>query len=166
MTDTRRLLDLPFVFTQTRLLTPREFGREARQREVFGVSDLALEALHETRMLVPLYRVTYDVRAAIRAARRDPEWRREILAGVQQTAEELMALRAVGRVLDPAGKPFVPWRRYERHWEGIRFRSSDFLIALSAHRVAAPPNHLSAIEARAAARSRTMGLGGQPTRAR
>jgi len=126
--NTRRLLDLPFVFSQTRLLTPSDIAREATARGVFLV-DFQLEALHETRIVQPIYRVSYDVRAAVRAARRDPDWRWEILRHTQRDVTSLLRSRRAGRLFDPARASFVPWDRYERRFEDVRFRASDFLYS-------------------------------------
>jgi hypothetical protein len=129
MIDSRALIEVPFVFTQTKLLTPQEFARAARDRDVFGLVEPFLEALHQTRILQPLYRVSYDVRRYVRFAARHRDRRWEVLGGVQRRPDELVELHAHSRVRDPANSRFVPWSRYEREWEDVRFRSSDFLYS-------------------------------------
>ena len=125
--DSRALLDFPYVFSQERLLTPAEFGREAAVRSVHA--DFFLPALHEVGILLPLYRVSIDVRAAVRAARRDHAWRWETLHSWGRDREDLIRYRDTKRLYDPARARFDPWWRYERQWEDVPFKSSQFLYS-------------------------------------
>jgi hypothetical protein len=55
--STLDLLALPLPFTQTGLLSPREFRNEASRRGV-RLDDANLEILHRTRLLVPFFEVS------------------------------------------------------------------------------------------------------------
>jgi hypothetical protein len=62
------LLDYDFIFSQRKLLSPKDFARACKDRGL-SLPDLAfgedlLDAFHRSRVLVPLYRVQKDMAPA------------------------------------------------------------------------------------------------------
>jgi hypothetical protein len=77
----QELLDLPFSFTQLRLLMPHQFADEAKKRGLsISVSGDELEAFHRLRLLVPFFRVRRDRRAIAAAARSGDVFLRQAMA--------------------------------------------------------------------------------------
>jgi hypothetical protein len=99
------LLGLPFVFTQTGLLRPGQFISEAKKRG-FTLERSELEFLHRRRVLVPLYRV--HARAIGPGCDRSPALQ------AQGTEWQVYLASSLGRLSDPAGRPFARWPRRER----------------------------------------------------
>ena len=94
------LLDIPYAFTQRRLLTHRSFVDEARKRGYNLDADM-LEWLHRRSVLVPLFRIySRPVEPVLDEDSRDNGSMN--LAYLYQAANE-------GRVRDPALTRFRPW---------------------------------------------------------
>ena len=114
-TSTRKLLKLPYPFSQAALLTAGQF---MKQSEVRGVPLLAgqLEALHRAGALVPLFRV-----GLFPGRNREPidlTGSRTAEVVHLTNASELFAAAADGRAADPAIEPYRPWptKQYRSLW--------------------------------------------------
>src|SRR6266545_5906611 len=92
--DALALVELPYVFTQDDVLNTEQFARRADEWGV-RVDDAILRALHESRHLLPLYRVSDDAVAG-RA--------RTVPAHVPAMSPRATVLDAAadGRLRDPA----------------------------------------------------------------
>jgi hypothetical protein len=62
------LAELPYVFSQVPLLMPEQFAKQASERGIM-VTEQQLEALHQLRLLTPLFRVARSGRALTSAIR-------------------------------------------------------------------------------------------------
>jgi hypothetical protein len=113
------LLHLPFVFSQTGLLRPESFIREARKRG-FDLERSELELFHRRRLLVPLYRV--HARPVAAGCDRTPDLQ---APGV---AWQVYLASSLGRLSDPADRPFARWPRHEQ--ESFLLYSPYQLLAL------------------------------------
>jgi hypothetical protein len=98
------LLGLPFVFTQTGLLRPGQFISEAKKRGV-TLERSELELFHRRRVLVPLYRV--HARPIAPGSDRSPALQ------AQSTEYQVYLASSLGRLSDPADRPFARWPRRE-----------------------------------------------------
>lgn len=119
------LFELPYPFSQAKLLTPSEFGKLAEQRRnraeqgLPPVNEQVLEELHRCSVLVPLLRVDLvasgdvpgiDLSTSLSAKHLHTSMINEVLRGA-----------AEGRVIDPAGVDFTPWPRDRRRqlWPSV-----------------------------------------------
>ncbi len=105
---TLELLRLPLAFTQSRLLDPSDFVKEASARGV----DLRVEHLHELhrrRLLVPFFQLLRRPRRTRSVP--DGEPLPEIPYGRGGFTDVLVAAHE-GRLLDPATERFTPWNRH------------------------------------------------------
>ncbi len=123
--STLDLLGLPLSFTQMGLLTPGDFIKQARDRDVFLLPEHLVE-LHRARALVPFLRIIRSPRAPIPvpvAAAASDGYRqyRSPLARVIEAAQ-------VGRLTDPGRVPFRAWGRGVplRTYGGVRHYPSVF----------------------------------------
>lgn len=90
----------PFAFTQTGLLTPHGFAREAKKRGV-RLDRKRLELLHRRRLLVPFLQVhTRPVAPPIKTADVPMPW---------GTLAIIRSALADGRLTDPATRRYRPW---------------------------------------------------------
>lgn len=101
--STLALLKDPFAFTQTRLLSPEDFVREAGQRGV-GLHRGQLEVLHRRRVLQPFF-VVHSRPVA------DPGPPQARAAFLNTTLDTIRFAFAEGRLSDPALRRFAPWPR-------------------------------------------------------
>ena len=110
-TTTLALLQDPYAFTQTRLLSPESFAREAKKRGV-SLDRGQLELLHRRRVLQPFYEVHSRPVTEPRQSR--------LPAGVFDSAlQEIHFALAAGRLSDPALRRYSPWtpsRSHRSHW--------------------------------------------------
>jgi hypothetical protein len=123
-----KLLDLPFVFSQATLLTPREVIRAAKERGL-DLREGLLEALHRAGLLFPLYRVQRDLRG-IRARAKAEGWHPEQALIQERTDPDwLISHREAGLLHDPSEEAFVSWSRYRRQSEVHPYSTSNFLYS-------------------------------------
>lgn len=95
------LLAEPWTFTQTKLLGPSDFMREARRRGV-ELWDGQLEQLHRRRLLVPFFHI------ASRPKMEPPDVDEGHVLGLQS---HVLRAALEGRVVDPALRAFRRWPR-------------------------------------------------------
>ncbi len=100
-TTTLELLQNPYAFTQTRLLSPEDFIREAGKRGV-RLDREQLELLHRRRVLQPFYKV--HSRPVT-----DPVPSRSPSGFYDSALREVRFALAQGHLSDPACRPFTPW---------------------------------------------------------
>ena len=100
-TTTLALLQDPYAFTQTRLLGPEDFIREAKRRGI-GLDRRQLELLHRRRVLQPFYRVHSRPVA-------DPGLSCTPSGSLDSALYEVRYALAEGRLSDPACRRFAPW---------------------------------------------------------
>lgn len=100
-TTTLALLQDPYAFTQTRLLSPQDFIKEAEKRGV-RLDRRQLELLHRRRVLQPFYRVHSRPVAA-------PELACAPSGSFDSALREVRFALAEGRLSDPACRRFAPW---------------------------------------------------------
>lgn len=130
-TITRELLAQPWILSQRRALTVRDF-RDAAKRRGLTISDEGLELLHRRGILVPWLRVERDVAEIHREVRRKTPspWRWELMTGQPSTdAPALIEEWDAGRVADGATSAFEPWKRRTRTWRDIGYTAWDFLYS-------------------------------------
>lgn len=132
--NTLDLLSLPWPFSQLQLLTADQFVKKAEDQELRGsgwrLDDRALEELHRTGVLVPLFRVRLGDPA--------PDQRVDVADSltfrhVTSTVEHELFLAALeGRATDPGREPFAPWPRQPRRqlWP-----TNDWAFAYSHHQL-------------------------------
>jgi hypothetical protein len=121
------------------LLSPDKFRAALKERGVFVVEQ-HLEALHRTRILVPMLRVARDPRELAAAVLEDggpdaswyfAHWKPSRPADFRQE-------RTAGRVYDPAREQFKPWNTYRGTLPGkVPYDESVFLY--SPHQLVAVP---------------------------
>ena len=136
MRSVLELLDQPFSFWQLRLLTEDQFCRAAKDRGVV-LFPREVEGFHRLRLLNPLLRVRRDGRMIAAMARRgDPHvW--EAAGWYSTRRADLLEVRNVGRLSDPAMEPFMARRRLDRTVGDVAYRSSAYLY--SHHQLLALP---------------------------
>lgn len=100
-TTTLALLQDPYAFTQTRLLRPQDFIKEAEKRGV-RLDRRQLELLHRRRVLQPFYRVHSRPVAS-------PELACAPSGSLDSALREVRFALAEGRLSDPACRRFAPW---------------------------------------------------------
>ena len=132
-------LDYPFVFTQRPLLTPEEFLKEGEQRwpelDTGSIGMAQLEALHRDGVLLPVYRVEADLRAARRVAREEGSTLEDVLRRFR-ARDRLPDHMDEGTLFRPVHQPFRPWRTFKRPsemgpvWTSIFLYSPYQLLAL------------------------------------
>lgn len=124
--STVELLAQSYVFSQSSLLTDRQFIAEAKKR---GVSLEAgeLEELHRRRVLVPFYRVHPRAVGAGRSLAPDRQ--------VPGEAWRLYQASRDGRLTDPAERPFRKWTPgsfdasvYYSHYQLLSLRGIPLLL--------------------------------------
>jgi hypothetical protein len=126
--STAELPELPYTFTQRRLLSPSDFVSESRARDVEFAED-HLEALHRARLLVPLLRVRRDTRV-IRWFANQGDYRALQLAHSQPTSRiDLTEARAEGNLRDPLNERFISRARRRRAIEDWTYLSSVYLYS-------------------------------------
>jgi hypothetical protein len=123
------LLELPYSFTQRQLLTVRDFERAGSERGV-GLTGDDLEALHRSRLLVPLFRVRRDGRAINAAARGgNPHLARVLAHWTPQRRDDLRETKKAGQLYDAAAEPFIARSRLLRPLDERTYEASVFLYA-------------------------------------
>lgn len=99
------LLRLPLSFSQSRLLDPSDFVKEAAARGVsLRVEHLA--ELHRRRILVPFFQLLRHPRrsrSSVAEGLQEVTYRRGALDGVLEAAHQ-------GSLIDPGSERFIPWR--------------------------------------------------------
>ena len=102
------LLKDPYAFTQTKLLSPEQFIREARKR---GVRLLRghLELLHRSRVLQPFFKV--HSRPVTH-----PRPLGTSLVSLDSVPHEVRRALAEGRLSDPANRRFTHWPKRPSLW--------------------------------------------------
>jgi hypothetical protein len=121
------LLDLPYTFLQQQLVTADGFATIALGRDV-QVDHFRLEALHQLRLLVPLFRVRRprdEIRGAAR--RGDRQHLNGLLDWTPTTRDALVEARNEGLLFDPASERFHS-RRASRREIGERSYESDVYL--------------------------------------
>ena len=97
------LLQDPYAFTQTKLLTPEQFMREARKRGL-RLRRGHLELLHRRRVLQPFFKV--HSRPVT-----NPRPSYTLLGFFDSALHEVRSALAEGRLSDPANRRFATWPR-------------------------------------------------------
>lgn len=134
MRKTTDLFELDFVFSQQSLLTPEEFIREYKRRESYSSHALGvkeqLEALHEARVLMPMYRFVKNIDPILKEARRRRITQTSVITHTlgDQTAlsHYLHGYTEIGNPIDPREESFTPWLEYETRLRGHFIRTSTF----------------------------------------
>lgn len=133
MPSTVDLVSLPYVFTQSALLTAADFVRRARDRDVV-ITEHEMEVLHRERVLVPLLRVSRDIRPLRRAIARSPEvaelasrlpWEAAHWRPTQ--VEDVVTAYARRRLFDPASERYIAPVRRSRTYERVSYTVSGYL---------------------------------------
>jgi hypothetical protein len=124
------LLALPLAFTQSRLLDPGDFVKEAGARGV-DLKVEYLQELHRRKFLVPFFQFLRRPRpgnaGAVGALRE--------VGRMQGPHRAVRAAAADGRLIDPASERFIPWRRDgdpQRWGESDVYYSEHQLLGLEA----------------------------------
>ena len=102
---TLELLRLPLSFTQSRLLDPSDFVKEASARGV-GLRVEHLAELHRRRILVPLFQLLRHPRRSRSSA---AEWLPEV-SYRRGAFDDVLEAAHLGCLLDPGQERFIPWR--------------------------------------------------------
>lgn len=119
------LLSDDFAFTQQPLLSDEKFARVCRERGAERMS-YAVEALRGAGILVPLFRVAHDVRAARRYAGDTGLPLPFVLHSERLDVAALRHARDGGRLRDPSAEPYRPPSRYRRRIGDALVRTSTF----------------------------------------
>lgn len=122
------LLELPYSFTQLRLLMPHQFISEAGQRGVY-VSPDQLEALHRARLLVPLLRVRREGRMIASLARQAHVHARQVAHWQPTGRADLVDAANAGRPFDAAAEGFVSRDRRRRRIGEFTYLSSEYVYS-------------------------------------
>ena len=121
-TTTLALLQDPYAFTQTRLLSPEGFSREAKKRGV-RLTRGQLEHYHRRRVLLPFYEI-HSRPVADAATSDDP-------AGFfDSSVHEVRLALAEGRLSDPARRHYSPWP-HSRSRRSLWYSSHQLLLVRS-----------------------------------
>ena len=120
------LVGLPYVFSQSPLLRPDQFIRDARERGAF-LSEEHLEALHRARVLVPLFRVTRSTRQVRTSMRAGGPLAWQMGYWSPTEIDDVLAARDAGRLHDPAAERFMTRSQREHRVGEMSYASSVYL---------------------------------------
>jgi len=126
--STPDLVSLDYAFTQLHCLTPADFLREARSRDVF-LADVQLKGLHRARVLVPLLRVRRDGRAIAAIARRDLNEAYDAAHWQPTSVDALRRAQSAGLLTDPARERFRPPGSVRRKLGELTYETSIYLYS-------------------------------------
>ena len=130
------LLDYDYIFSQRKLLAPREFAKAFEHRGL-KLSDLTfgedfLDEFHRAKVLIPLYRLEKDLQAARAANRRNDQQALNSATYGQHLhwdGPSLRWYRDHGYLHDPRSEPHRPRRAYTSRLKGLaghHFRTSEY----------------------------------------
>lgn len=128
MRSTVDLARLPYTFAVNRLLMPDKFLSELRDRGLH-LDRHALEALHQTRLLVPLLRLRRDGRAIAAVHRRDAHAAYHLARWQPTSRGDIDEAAANSRLFDPAAEQFRSRRRLERLLGDLKYETSVYLYS-------------------------------------
>lgn len=111
------LLEIPFAFSQKRLLVASNFVSEARKRG-FNLCRDRLEMLHRSKLLIPMFRIHSQTVG--------PSIDRLPKQQFPGQSWELYSASDQGRLLDPSTSPYSPWPS-PRSYHAIYYSSFQLL---------------------------------------
>jgi hypothetical protein len=129
MRSTVELLELPYSFTRSNLVTGNKFASLAGERDV-GLDNWRLESLHRLGLLVPLFRIKRpkeEIRLAVAQrsddrARALASWTPTRRAGLLEAVDERL-------LFDPADERFRSQRSFRREIDGHKFDLGVYLYS-------------------------------------